>query len=217
MTAQHNQALLTDLGIVLINRPRARRNPKVKGRPVGKRVPDEGPVETKVIKRADGAREHLVIYQRDGNLGVMELKENGEPYFVPLEATKLFMNENQKKGSTRYRPYVGLRLPPEIALRTGRREVTVALYQTARDKKRGYARTAHVRAIGPASEDFRYYRQFRGDSESFNRTVEDSLYRNHRAHSDGWARQQVDMLGLAGLINALTRERMRRQAVSEAA
>ena len=35
--------------------------------------------------------------------------------------------------------------------------------------------------------------------------------RHHRAHSKGWARQQADMLGLAGLINALTRERMNKQ------
>jgi hypothetical protein len=99
----------------------------------------------------------------------------------------------------------------------GKREITVAIYQTAEDKKRDYLRTAHVRAIGPANEDFSIYRQMRGDSESLNRTVEDSLYRHHRAHSKGWARQQVDMLGLAGLINALTRERMRRQTLSEAA
>ena len=57
----------------------------------------------------------------------------------------------------------------------------------------------------------------RGDAELLNRTIEDSLYRHHRAHSDGWRRQQVDMLGLAGLINALTRERTRRQAVPQAA
>jgi hypothetical protein len=57
----------------------------------------------------------------------------------------------------------------------------------------------------------------RADSESLNRTIEDSLYRHHRAHSTGWARQQVDMLGLAGLINALTRERMRQQRLAEAA
>jgi hypothetical protein len=43
------------------------------------------------------------------------------------------------------------------------------------------------------------------------------MYRHHRAHSEGWARQQVDMLGLAGLINALTRERMRRAHLAEAA
>lgn len=54
----------------------------------------------------------------------------------------------------------------------------------------------------------------RADSESLNRTIEDSLYRHHRAHSTGWARQQVDTLGL---VNALTRERMRQRRLAEAA
>ena len=71
--------------------------------------------------------------------------------------------------------------------------------------------------LDPCDHDFGIYRRLRGDSESLNRNVEDSLYRHHRAHSKGWARQQADMLGLAGLINALTRERMRRQLLSEAA
>ena len=44
-----------------------------------------------------------------------------------------------------------------------------------------------------------------------------SLYRHHRAHSEDVERQQIDMLGLAGLINALTRERMRRAALPAAA
>jgi hypothetical protein len=107
----------------------------------------------------------------------------------------------------------------------GHQEITVALYQTAKDKRRGYLRTAHVRAIGPCDcgpadpckHDFRIYRELRLDSESLNRTIEDSLYRHHRGHSLGWARNQVDMPGLAGLINALTRERMRRQAALSAA
>jgi hypothetical protein len=75
----------------------------------------------------------------------------------------------------------------------------------------------HVRVIGPSNEDFWIYPKMGGDSESLNRTIEDSLYRHHRVHSVGWARQQIDMLGLAGLINALTRERMRRQRLAEAA
>lgn len=112
---------------------------------------------------------------------------------------------------------MGLKLPAEVALRTGKREVTVALYQAREDKQRGYFRTAHVRAIGPSGPGFWVYGKMRADSESLNRTIEDSLYRHHRAHSTGWARQQVDMLGLAGLINALSRERMRQQRLAEAA
>ena len=78
-------------------------------------------------------------------------------------------------------------------------------------------RTAHVRVIGPASDNFWIYSKMRGDSESLNRKIEDSLYRNHRARSVGWARQQIDMIGLAGLINALSRERIRRSRRLQAA
>ena len=72
-------------------------------------------------------------------------------------------------------------------------------------------------AIGPANPGFWIYGKTRGDSESLNRALEDSLYRHHRAHSTGWARQQVDMLGFAGLTNALTHERMRRHRLAQAA
>ena len=230
MTAEHNQALLTELGTVLVNRTRAKENPKVGRRAIGKRVPDEGLVEVKEIALPDGGKELLSVYQVDSRIGlrdITDITEIGERHFIPLEPTKLIMLENKTNkapGRGRFRPYVGLTLPAKIALRTGKREITVALYQTAKDKKRDYLRTAHVRAIGPDNPDFgpdnpdfAIYRQMRGDSESLNRTIEDSLYRHHRAHSEGAARQQVDMLGLAGLINALTRERMRRACLAQAA
>ena len=200
-----------------MNRPRAKANPKIKGRSIGKREAAEEMVERKVLVCPDGATEELLVHQVDGELGILELTEDWSYVPVRLEPTKLIVNQNQNGGSGRYRPYLELRLPPEIALRTGRRTITVALYQTAEDKKRGYLRTAHVRAIGPENPDFSIYRTMRGDSESLNRTVEDSLYRHHRAHSEGADRQQVDMLGLAGLINALTRERMRQASLPVAA
>jgi hypothetical protein len=78
----------------------------------------------------------------DGDLGLMELTETGEPHFISLETTKLLMNKNRKPESRPFRPYVGVKLPPEVALRTGRREVTVAISQTEEDKKRGNLRTA---------------------------------------------------------------------------
>jgi hypothetical protein len=71
--------------------------------------------------------------------------------------------------------------------------------------------------IGPGSPHFWVYRKMRGDSESLNRDIQDSLYRHHRAHSRGWRRQQVDMLGFAGLQNALTRARFRRSLEEQAA
>lgn len=68
MTAEHNQSLLTELGTVLLNRTRAKSNPKIKGRSIGNREPDEGLVDVKTIKRIDGTDEELRIYQVDGEL-----------------------------------------------------------------------------------------------------------------------------------------------------
>jgi hypothetical protein len=211
----------------------------VKGRATGRRVPDEGIVQAKPVVRPDGTTETINIYQRDGNLGLAELKEDGTPHFVPLEVhqrdanlglrtlkedgtshfaplkvARLNRNPNRSGG---FRMYVGLKLPAEYALRTGKRSITVPLYQTEEDKRRGYLRTAHVRAIASESHDFWIYYKMRGYSEALNRRIEDTLYRSHRARSVGWQRQQVDMLGLAALINALTRERIRVAASAEAA
>ena len=46
------------------------------------------------------------------------------------------------------------------------------------------------------------------DSESLNRSLEDTLFLG-RAHSLGWRRQQVEMLGWALMVNALTMARHR--------
>ena len=71
--------------------------------------------------------------------------------------------------------------------------------------------------FGPGTRFFGIYRRLRGDAESLNRNIEDYLYRSHRAHSQGWRHQQVDMLGVAGLVNALTRTALRIRAPAKAA
>ncbi|MGI8520417.1 MAG: hypothetical protein ACR2MC_07435 [Actinomycetota bacterium] len=77
------------------------------------------------------------------------------------------MNRNRKRHVSFVPcPYIRLKLSADIALRTSKREITVALYQTADDRKRRYLRTAHVRAIGRTNPDFAIYAQTRGDAES---------------------------------------------------
>jgi hypothetical protein len=210
MTGEHNQHLLTRLGIVLINMTRAKSNPKVKGHAIGDRVPDEGKVEVKVFTLPDGSKELLEVHQLDGQLGLRRLTDTGDPFFEALEVTRLIVREN-RNGILRFAPYVGLKLPPDDALRLGRSQISVAIHSTAQDDARGFKRAAHVRMIGPGSPYFWMYRKMRGDSESLNRDLKDSLYRHSRAHSRGWRRQQVDMLGFAGFQNALTRFRFRKR------
>ena len=57
----------------------------------------------------------------------------------------------------------------------------------------------------------------RGDAESVNRALEDTLYLN-RAHSEGHLRQTADLLGFALMVNFLTLAGHRaREAVKTAA
>jgi hypothetical protein len=188
----------------------------VKGHPIGLRKPDEGKVEVKSIIRRDGVKELLEVHQIDGALGILDHTETGDPHFIRLEVTKLIVRENNGRPP-RYAPYVGLKLPAELALRLGKREIAVAVHTTAEDTARGFNRTAHVRMIAPGTRYFGIYRRLRGDSESLNRNLEDTLYRHHRAHSRGWRGQQLDMLGFAGLVNALTRARFRKPQEQRAA
>jgi len=56
----------------------------------------------------------------------------------------------------------------------------------------------------------------RNDSESLNRSLEDTLFLG-RAHSLGWRRQKVEMLGWAVMVNALTMAATERAVGLEAA
>jgi hypothetical protein len=216
VTSEHVQALLTELDIPPINMTRARSNPRIKGRQIGRRKPDEGLVEIKTITRPDGRREQLHIHQVDSALGILRRTETGDPYFERCEVVGLTVGENRRRA-VRFRPYAILRLPEDIAPRLGQREITVALYTTPKDRARGYNRTAHVRMVARGTPQFSIYADLRGDSESVHDNLKASLYRSRRAHSKGWRRQQVDMLGYAGLVNAITRARLREREAAEAA
>ena len=99
----------------------------------------------------------------------------------------------------------------------GQKEISVALYTTPSDMARGYNRTARVRLIAPGGASHWIYTLLRSDSEGLNDHLKASLYRSRRAHSEGWRRQQVDMLGYAGLLNAISRARLRETQAAAAA
>ena len=98
------------------------------------------------------------------------------------------------------------RLPAPQAHRRG--QITVRLHQNEADRKRRFNRTENVRPIPPSDPDFPRIYGRRNDSESLNRSLKDTLFLG-RAHSLGWRRQQVEMLGWAVMVNALTMARHR--------
>ncbi len=103
-----------------------------------------------------------------------------------------------------YRWHNDYRLPEHI----GEGQVTVRLHQTDEDRDRKFNRTENVRPIPPSGPDFpRLYGRC-NDAESLNRGLEDTLYLG-RAHGLGWRRQQVEILGWALMVNALTLARHR--------
>jgi PAS domain-containing protein len=84
-------------------------------------------------------------------------------------------------------------------------------------RESGSARTKNLRAILRSSPDFARLYARRGDAESVNRALEDTLCWN-RAYSEGHLLQTADLLGFTLMVNSLTLARHRaRPAVRTAA
>jgi hypothetical protein len=93
----------------------------------------------------------------------------------------------------------------------------VRLHGNDEDAKQKLNRAENLREIPRIDPDFARLYTRRGDAESVNRALEDTLYLN-RAHSEGHLRQTADLLGFALMVNSLTLARHRaREAVRTAA
>ena len=86
----------------------------------------------------------------------------------------------------------------------------VRLHNNEEDAARKFNRTENVRPIPPSDPDFKEIYGRRSDSESINRGLEDTLYLG-RAHSVGHARQHVNLLGYALMVNSLALHEHRRR------
>jgi hypothetical protein len=116
-------------------------------------------------------------------------------------------------NKTGFRFYSQYRLPSEY----GGRQITLRHLGNDDDAKRKLNRTENFRVIPRGDPDFDRLYARRGDAESINRALEDTLYWN-RAHSVGHLRQEADMLGFALMVNSLTLARQRaRERVATAA
>jgi len=78
----------------------------------------------------------------------------------------------------------------------------VRLHASDEDKVRRFNRTESVRPIPPSDPDFTALYARRNDAESINRGVVDAHYLG-RAHSLGHARQHLNLLGYALMVNSL--------------
>lgn len=130
-----------------------------------------------------------------GAIGLGELTEVGELSFLGLRRVRTHRIRNK---SGRYRWYNDYELPA----RYGSGLVTVRLHATEEDRRRRFNRTENVRPVPPSDPVIRRPYGRRNDAESINRGVVDSMYLG-RAHSLGHARQQVNLLGYALMVNSL--------------
>ena len=123
------------------------------------------------------------------------------------------LTEAYEQKTLTVRPYNDYELPPAYRGQT----VTVRLHGNGEDASRKFNRTENVRPIAAGDPDFKKLYARRSDSESINRGLEYSLYLKG-AHSVGHARQHVNLLGYALMVNLLTlHQHRRRMKLAEAA
>ena len=197
----HLQTLLRDLGLLPINKvTAAAAGAKSPRRGEGRRVEKTAFIETRTIKT--GSRDASIsLYAQGGAVGLGELNEAGALTYTPLRRIRTHRNRDK---SGQYRWYSDYQLPDHYNNAT----VTVRMHGNAEDEARGFNRTENVRAIAPTDPDFPRLYPRRLDAESINRGIDDSLWLG-RAHSLGHARQHLNLLGYALMVNALALHRHR--------
>jgi len=204
----HHQTLLRDLGLLSINRVTAKKATAKQARRTERRVEKSAFIEERTIT-VQGKSVTITLYARGGAVGIGELTETGDLIFTELPRVRTHRNRD-KNG--KYRWYNDYLLPE----RYGNQRVTVRLHADADDKARKFNRTENVRPIPPTDPDFARLYPRRNDSESINRNLEDTLWLG-RAHSIGHARQLLNLLGYALMVNGLALHRHQRHRTQLAA
>jgi len=200
----HHQTLLRELGLLPLNKVTAAvADDNQPRRTKGRRVEKSVHLEDKILHLADGSRRTVQLYAHGGALGIGELDESGNLRFVALERVRTHRNAD-KNG--KYRWYNDYRLPHRYDATT----IAVRLHGNAHDRARRLNRTENLRPIPPTDPDFARLYPRRNDAESINRGLNDSLWLA-RAHSLGHARQHLNLLGFALMVNSIALHRHRRR------
>jgi len=149
------------------------------------------------------------LSSKAGAIGVMRPTEAGDLRFAPLARIR---THRMRARSGLYRWYNDYRLPEHL----GGGQITVGLHHDDEDRKRRFNRTEN-RPADPAlgsglRPSLRPAKRLR---------VAEPGPAGHpvlrRPHSLGWRRQQVEVLGWALMVNALTMARHRAAGALEAA
>ena len=206
----HHQTLLRELGLLPINRVSGSAALSKAPRSARGRYERSVHVEDRPILLGDGSVRILRLLARNGAIGIQDSTGDGSHEFVELRRLRTLRFQDK---SGLYRWYNDFELPASY----GGKTVTVRLHNNDEDAARKFNRTENVRPIAPSDPDFKAIYSRRSDSESINRALEDTLYLN-RAHSVGHARQHVNLLGYAIMVNSLAlHEHRQRQRLASAA
>jgi hypothetical protein len=179
----------------------AKANPK-NPRRAERRVEKSAYIEDRTITVA-GEPVTITLYARGGAVGIGELTETGDLAFTELPRVRTHRNRDKNGQYRWYNDYV---LPDRFE----HQRITVRLHANPEDTARKFNRTENVRPIPPSDPDFARLYPRRNDSESINRNLEDTLWIG-RAHSVGHARQLLNLLGYALMVNGLALHRHRRR------
>jgi hypothetical protein len=133
------------------------------------------------------------------------MEHSGSAFFRTTGRRCSFPSRECERSVTRARRFYNQYEMPEGY---ATREITVRLHNSAEEEARRLNRAENLRAIPPVDPDFDRLYARRGDAESFNRNLEDSLYLK-KAHSLGYLRQEADLLGFAQLVNSISLARHR--------
>jgi hypothetical protein len=128
-------------------------------------------------------------------IGIGELTDMGDLQFLELRRIR---THRDRSRSGQFRWYNDYLLPGAY----GGGQVTVRLHAADEDRARRFNRTENVRPIPPSDPDFPELYSRRNDAESINQGIVDAHYLG-RAHSLGHARQHLNLLGYALMVNSL--------------
>ena len=206
----HHQTLLRKLGLLPVNRVTAKRKGSNKPRRAeGRRVEKSVHVDDKKVRPPDGTERVMSLFARGGAIGIVELSDTGEPSFSELARVRTHRSQDKSGLFRWYNDYL---LPKSL----GGGVVTVRLHGNDEDVARKFNRTENVRVIPPSDPDFKSLYARRNDAESINRAIDDSMWLS-RAHSVGHARQHLNLIGYALMVNSLALLEHRQRAAPLAA
>ena len=173
----HLQRLMTKHGIIALARLHNSRGQRTLERHYGPAT----------VRRPDGTTASVDLHLVDGAAHIKQLDEAGNVHLIALDRVKL--TRRQLRNGT-WTWYILLQVPSAA----GGGTIRLRCDQAPGDDDRRFNRAEHLRMIPDRDPDWWTVMLRRTDSESGNRVLDDSFWRE-RAHSIGARAQLFDLIG----------------------